>query len=425
VFSTITQNKEETDMSKELLSRAGISQSPPLGPLDNYIPVFTSLLSFQGFSSSSLRSKAQILRNFSLWMGKRKIRVCDLDEGIIEVFFERHPRPGYVRRGDFSTLCSLLQWLREIQEVEALLPEVENSELHRVECEFSLHLEQERGLSQSTLHNYLPVIRCFLAELFGSDAVVLSKIDASDVTQFVLRYARAMSCRRAQLMTSALRGFFRFLYFRGDIAFDLASSVPTVADWKMTELPKSLEPEDVERLLQSCDRSTAVGKRDYAILLLLARLGLRAGEIVAMKLDDIYWEAGLITIRGKGSRHDQLPIPQDVGEALASYLRHGRPPCETRRVFIRARAPRRGFSGSGAIADIVRRALTRAGLDPIRKGAHLLRHSLAIKMLQKGACLAEIGEILRHSTLNTTEIYTKVDLAALSSLARPWPGGEL
>jgi len=358
-------------------------------------------------------------------MGKRKIRVCDLDEGIIGVFFEHHPRPGYVRRGDFSTLCTLLQWLREIQEVKALFPEVDNSELHRVECDFSLHLKQERGLSQATLHNYLPVIRCFLTERFGSDAVVLSEIDASHVTQFVLRYSRNMSCRRSQLMTSALRGFFRFLYFRGDIAFDLASSVPTVADWKMSELPKSLKPEEVERLLQSCDRSTAVGKRDYAVLLLLARFGLRAGEIVAMKLDDIHWEAGVITIRGKGSRHDHLPIPQDVGEALATYLRNGRPPCDTRRVFIRARAPRRGFSSSVAIADIVRRALTRAGLDPMRKGAHLLRHSLATKMLQQGACLSEIGEILRHSTQNTTEIYTKVDLVALSALAQPWPGGDI
>lgn len=412
-------------MSTHLLSETGISQCLQLGPLDNFIPGFTSLLSSQGFTPASLRSKAQIVHNFNLWIGKRQIKVCELAEGTIDSFFKHHPRSGYVRRGDFSTLCSLLEWLREIQAVKALLPEDDNRELHSIECNFSRHLEQERGLSQATLHNYLPVIRCFLFERFGSDGVVLNEIDASDVTQFVLRYARTMGCRRAQLMTSALRGFFRFLYFRGDIASDLASSVPTVADWKMSELPKSLEPEEVERLLQNCDRCAAIGQRDYTVLILLARLGLRAGEVVAMKLDDINWEAGLITIRGKGARHDQLPIPQDVGEALATYLRHGRPPCDTRRVFVRARAPRRGFSSSVAIADIVRRALTRAGLDPIRKGAHLLRHSLATKMLRQGACLAEIGEILRHSTQNTTEIYTKVDLAALSALAWPWPGGDI
>jgi len=412
-------------MSTQLLSEARISQSPQFGPLDNYIPFFTSLLSSQGFTPGSLRSKTQIMRNFCLWIGKRQIKLWGLDEGVIDSFFKQSPRPGYVRRGDYSTLCSLLDWLREIREVKALSPQTDNSELHRIECNFSRHLEQERGLSQATLHNYLPVIHCFLTERFGSDAVVLSEIDASDVTQFVLRYSRTMSCRRAQLMTSALRGFFRFLYFRGDTVSDLALSVPTVADWKMSELPKSLEPEEVERLLQNCNRCTGMGQRDYAVLMLLARLGLRAGEIVAMKLDDIDWEAGLITIRGKGARHDQLPIPQDVGEAVATYLRHGRPPCDTRRVFVRARAPHRGFSSSVAIANIVRRALRRAGLDPIRKGAHLLRHSLATKMLRQGACLAEIGQILRHSTQNTTEIYTKVDLAALSALAPPWPGGDL
>lgn len=412
-------------MSAHLLLVDGISQCPQPSPLENYIPVFTSLLSSEGYTPASLRSKTQILRNFSLWIGKRQIKVCELDEVTIDAFFKQHPRPGFVRRGDLSTLCSLLEWLREIKEVKALLPEDDNSELYRIECNFSRHLEQDRGLSQATLHNYLPVIRRFLTERFGSDPVVLNKIDASDVTQFVLRYTRTMSCRSAQLMTSALRGFFRFLYFRGDIASDLAPSVPTVADWKMSELPKSLEPEEVERLLQNCDRCTAIGQRDYAVLIMLARLGLRAGEVVAMTLDDIDWEAGLITIRGKGARHDQLPIPHDVGDALATYLRHGRPRCDTRRVFVRVRAPHRGFSSSVAIANIVRRALRRAGLDPIRKGAHLLRHCLAIKMLQRGACLAEIGQILRHSTPNTTEIYTKVDLAALSALAQPWPGGDL
>ena len=164
--------------------------------------------------------------------------------------------------------------------------------------------------------------------------------------------------------------------------------------------------------------------RDYAILLLLARLGLRGGEVVTLTLDDLHWEAGEITIRGKGGRHHRLPLPQDVGEALVTYLREGRPHCSTRRVFLRARAPRRGFSSSVAIADIVRRALERAGLHPPRKGAHLLRHTLATQMLRKGASLAEIGEVLRHQHPDTTAIYAKVDLQALRALAQPWPGGE-
>jgi site-specific recombinase XerD len=295
------------------------------------------------------------------------------------------------------------------------VPEVDDSILHSIECDFTRHLKEERGLSQSTLRNYMPVIRCFLTEDFRLETIVLSEVEATDVSRFILRHARTMSCRSAQLMTSALRVFFRFLRFRGDITADLAACVPTVAEWRMSAIPKALDPEDVERLLRNCDQSTAIGHRDYAVLILLARLGLRAGEVVAMTLDDIDWEAAVITVCGKGPRRDHLPIPHDVGEALTTYLRQGRPPCDTRRMFVRAKAPRRGFSSAVAIDNIVRRSLARAGLDPIRKGAHLLRHSLALQMLRRGASLAEIGEILRHSTQKTTEIYTKVDLAALPS----------
>lgn len=403
----------------------GVSRKPHFGPLACHIPPFVSLLYEQGYASTSLRGKVTVIRNFSRWIEKRQLKICELDERSISVFFKEHPRAGYVQRGDLSTLRSLLEWLRDVGITRKSLPEVDDSKLHRIESDFVQYLEKERGLSQSALCNYLPVIRCFLTERFGSDTIVLNELCASNVIQFVLRHARTTSWRSAQLMTSALRGFFRFLRLRGDINFDLAASVPTVADWRLSELPKSLSPEEVERLLQNCDQSTAIGQRDYAVLLILARLGLRAGEVVAMTLDDIDWEDGVITISGKGSRRDRLPIPQDVGKALVTYLRHWRPQCATRRLFIRARAPYVGFSGSAAIDDIVRRALARAELDPIRKGAHLLRHSLATKMLQRGARLAEIGEILRHSTPKTTEIYAKVDLAALSGLAQPWPGGDV
>ena len=399
-------------------------QNLKFGPLSCHIPAFTSSLYEQGYASTSIHVKMMVVRNFSRWIKKRQLMICELDQWAISDFFEEHPRAGYVRRGDLSTLRSLLEWLRDAGITPKLLPEVDDSKLHGIECDFEQYLEKERGLSQPTLRNYLPVIRCFLSERFGSDSIVLSELCASNIIQFVLRHARTISCRNAQLMTSALRGFLRFLLFRGNINCDSAACVPTVAYWRLSELPKSLEPEKVEHLLQNCDQSTAIGKRDYAILLLLARVGLRAGEIVAMTLDDINWEAGEVSIRGIGSRRDQLPIPQDVGKALATYLRHGRLPCATRCVFIRAKAPRQGFSGSAAIDNIVRRALKRAHLDPIRKGAHLLRHSLATKMLGQGASLAEIGEVLRHSTTNTTQIYAKVDLAALSELAQPWPGGE-
>jgi site-specific recombinase XerD len=302
--------------------------------------------------------------------------------------------------------------------------EVDEGGLQRIEHDFVRHLAKERGLSPATLNNYVPLVKRFLAERFGSDPIVLNAICPSDVTEFVIRDARSKSPRTAQSMTTALRVFFRFLLLRGDVTLNLAASVPTVSEYKQSGIPKFLQPRDVERLLKSCDKNTPVGKRDYAIMLLLSRLGLRASEIVALRLDDILWETGVVNIRGKGARHDQLPLPHDVGEALATYIRHGRPSCPTRRVFIRARAPHVGFSGSVAIADIVRRALARAGLDPIRKGSHLLRHSLAVRMLREGASLQEISEILRHSSPNTTEIYAKVDPEALYGLALPWLGGD-
>jgi site-specific recombinase XerD len=224
-------------------------------------------------------------------------------------------------------------------------------------------------------------------------------------------------------MVTALRSFLRFIYQQGQTATDLSMCVPTVANWDLSELPKFLKPEEVDRLLQSCDKSSFIGQRDYAVLLLLARLGLRAGEVVHMVLEDIDWEAGELIIRGKSARQDRLPLLQDVGEALATYLCHGRPHCSSRRVFIRQLAPHKGFSSSTAIGDIIRRAFARAGLQRTHKGAHLLRHSLATQMLNQGASLNEIGEILRHQQPHTTEIYAKVNWVALRDLAQPWPGG--
>jgi site-specific recombinase XerD len=224
-------------------------------------------------------------------------------------------------------------------------------------------------------------------------------------------------------MATALRSFFRFLRQRGDITNDLAGAIPAMTNWRLTGLPRSLGPEQVEALLDSCDQDTALGQRDYAILLLLARLGLRSGEVVALTLDDLDWDSGTLIVHGKGERQERLPLPEDVGEAVANYLRQSRPHCVTRRVFIRLHAPHRGFSSSVAIDDVVRRALERTGLDPDQKGAHLLRHSLATRLLGSGASLEQIAQLLRHAHPQTTEIYAKVDLKALRALAQPWPGG--
>jgi integrase len=225
-------------------------------------------------------------------------------------------------------------------------------------------------------------------------------------------------------VVTALRSFLRFLHYQGLIRADLASVIPAVARWQMAGLPKHLPAEAVQRVLKRCDQTTPVGQRDYAILLLLARLGLRAGEVVALQLEDIDWEHSQITIRSKKGRGwARLPLPADVGKALACYLRQGRPACACRHVFVRSVAPHVGFTPSGAISLLSRQALQKAGVQSARTGAHVFRHSLATAMLHQGASLDEIGQVLRHQTPNSTAIYAKVDLDALRRLAVPWPGG--
>jgi len=220
-----------------------------------------------------------------------------------------------------------------------------------------------------------------------------------------------------------LRSFLGFLTQAGKVATNLAVSIPSVATGRGSRVPRFLEPAQVEQLLNSCDQSSPLGRRDYAVLLLVARLGLRAGEVVDLNLEHINWEAGELYIRGKSAREDRLPLLSEVGQAIAAYLKQDRPQSPCRRVFLRLQAPHQGFFNGSAISHIVRCALTRAQLDPNEKGAHLLRRSLATQMLRQGATLTQIGQILRHQRAQTTEIYAKVDMVALRALAQPWPGG--
>jgi len=250
----------------------------------------------------------------------------------------------------------------------------------------------------------------------------LEALRPGDVSRFVLQAVKERGRDHAQLVTTTLRSFLDFLYMEGQLRSPLRAAVPTVASWRHLDLPGFLEPEQVERLLRSCDRSNVGGRRDYAILLLLARLGLRAHEVRHLTLDDIKWASGEVLIRGKGGREDRLPLPPDVGRAVAAYLKDGRPRCSCRRVFVRLLAPHEGLT-SPTIASVVERALTRAQISSTHRGAHLLRHSLATRMLRGGASLTQIGQILRHQRTDTTEIYARVDQNALRALAQPWPGG--
>jgi site-specific recombinase XerD len=395
------------------------------GPLGTHMDAFAAWHSKQGYTRFTIKHRIRLVGALSSLMHRRGFSVKDLNEEITADFLDQKWSKHHIRRGDVATLQLLLKLLRQSEVIPAPMAEEDSSELGRTVHEFASYLAYERSLSQASLINYIPVIRRFLDERFGAHPMLLGEIGQADIAHFVLRYANILSRGRAKLMVTALRSFFRFLRLRGDISADLAGVVPTVANWRYATVPKWIPQEDVEKLLRSCDQTTIPGQRNHTILLLLARLGLRSGEVVNMTLDDINWEAGEIKVGGKSRRQDRLPLPKDVGEALASYLCHGRPRCSTRRVFVRMRAPVRGFVDSTAIYSMVRRAFDRAGLNPSHKGPHILRHSLATNMLRKGASLGEIGEVLRHRNLSTTQIYAKVDLEALSKIAQPWPGGEM
>jgi site-specific recombinase XerD len=363
------------------------------GPLGSYLNSFTTLLSEKGYTNYSIKVKIRLVAKFSRWLNQQNLGVNDLKLELFGHFIKYQGSANPVRRGDLATLKLLLRHLMGEGSIQFFAVRIDENPFHQIEDGFAQYLSHERGLSPDTLTNYIPLVRCFLSDCFKTGTIRFEKLCPKDITTFILRYAQTVKRSTAKLMVTSLRSFFRYLLLRGQIDTDLAALVPTVSNWRLTGLPKSLEPQQIERFLKSCDQNTKAGQRDYTILLLLARLGLRAGEIVAMTLDDINW--------------------------------YGRPACPTRRVFIRARAPYQGFSSSVAICNIVQRALLRAKINSSHKGAHLLRHSLATHMLRKGASLAEIGEILRHQLPNTTEIYTKVDIVSLRSLAQPWLGGEI
>ncbi|MGC1451232.1 MAG: tyrosine-type recombinase/integrase [Candidatus Sulfotelmatobacter sp.] len=390
-------------------------------PLVSHLAPFATSLVENGYVKSSVQSKLSLLASFGQWLKRRRLSITDFDEQLAERFIAYKRRTGRVDRGNRETLLQFLDHLRKRDAVPGPTPTRDDSPLAAILTRYEKHLRSERGLAAATVINYLPCIRKFLIERFREKPLVVREVRSSDVSDFLLRHAPTMSPRRAQLVTAAFRSFFRFLFQNGELQVNLALSVPSVADRRLATIPKYLSPDQVERVLATCNRQTATGRRDYAILLLLARLGLRAGEVVSLQLDDVDWRAGELLVRGKGLLHDRMPLPIDVGEALTSYLRMDRPPCKTRRVFVCMKAPRSGFAGPSPLSTIVRRALDRAGLYPALRGAHVLRHSLATTMLRSGASMNEIGEILRHRNPSTTEIYAKLDFEGLRTLAHPWP----
>lgn len=391
------------------------------GPLFPYFNLYLTQLKEQGYAAGSFYEQIHVLKACDRWLERTGRGVHDLDESVARECLRRVTRGGYGKNAGAATMRRLLTILRRIgvtPEAKAARP----SPSEQLVCAYEQFLLQERNLTPQTVVHRRLTARRFLSERLGSGPLNLSKLRAPDVTAFVQRHARDHGPVHARHLTTGVRLFLRFLHYKGLTDNDLSWAVPTVARWSLSTLPKHLPAAQVRRVLRHCDRSTSLGRRNYAILLLLARLGLRAGEVVRLNLENIDWESGLVTVYGKG-KWARLPLPADVARAIARYLRRDRPRCACRRLFICNRAPIGGFHSAVAISSIVKRALAKAGVDSARKGAHLLRHSLATDMLRKGASLDEIGEILRHRSPDSTAIYAKVDLDALRTLALPWPGG--
>jgi len=391
-----------------------------VGPLAPYLDPYIARIERDGFVPSSVPCQAYAIARFSRWLQQGGVPLEAVDESAVRRFLNRDS--GVVHSPEPATIRRLVLMLREIGVLSAATPQPLTS-IQECVKEYRHYLVQQRGLSLASLPNYLSYVEQFLSERFAKAEPRLTELSASDVTGFVKSQAAKLSPGRAKLLVTALRAFFRYLLHQGKISVDLAPCVLPVACWSFSAVPKSLPPGTVPQVLAHQDQNSPVGRRNYTILLLLARLGLRAGAIVQLNLEDLDWENGIIRIRGKGSRWTQLPLPPEVGLALAAYLQSDRPRCSSRRVFLSHRAPIRGFTHTITVSSIVRRALIRAGIHSERTGAHLFRHTLAVDLLRNGASLDEIGEVLGHRSPNTTALYAKVDVAALRTIALPWPGG--
>jgi integrase/recombinase XerD len=396
----------------------------PEGPLSPYLRSFAKSLSQQGYTRKYLRRHVMLVACFSQWLKRR--RVCSrriTSEHWSQYLRFRH-RQRQANAGDFAALKHLIAFMRARRVMSARkisTPPLTSAQRHA--RAYAQYLRRDRALAKATIINYVPFIREFLNDRFGAGEVKLSHLSAAEVVRFVQSRAPRLHGKRVKLMTTALRSFLQYARLRGAVKLDLAAAVPIVANWSMASIPRAIAPEQTQKLLTSIDRKTALGRRDYAILLLLARLGLRSGEVASLELDDVDWSAGHLSVRGKGAQRTEMPLPADVGAAIAAYLRRGRPHCTSRRVFMRIKAPIRGFQGASGVGSIVRHRLLRAGISAPTYGAHQFRHGLASDMLRKGASLAEIGALLGHHHPDTTRIYTKIDLNALQTLAQPWPGG--
>lgn len=388
-----------------------------VGPLAGYVDGFHLELQRQGYRPNPQCDQLRLMAHVSRWMAEKGLGAGDLTPARVEEFLAARRAAGYTLWLSAKGVAPLLAHLRRLGAVPPPEQPVAKTPAEQLMVRFRAYLAEERGLAASTVESDLHVARLFLATRPQVLGLGLAELTAADVVGFVLAECHCRSAASAGYVPTGLRAFLRFCFLDGLTPTPLAGAVPSAAG-RRPALPKALERAEVAALLSSCDTESPFGRRDLAVLTVLVRLGLRAGEVAALRLGDIDWRAGELLVRGKGPKLARLPLPVDVGRAIAGWLTGARPVCEAREVFTRVRAPHRRLSSSG-VSAIVRAACTRAGLPEAH--AHCLRHTAATQMLRAGAGLVEIGQVLRHESVLTTSIYAKVDRSALATLAKPWP----
>jgi len=390
------------------------------GPLARYADGFRADLAGQGYVAGSADRNLRTMAHVSRWMQDRGLSAGQLSIARLEEFLQARRREGYHHALSIRAVMPLACYLRRAGVAAVPGEPAAGGALGFLAAQYCGYLVSERAVTAPVAGQYTRLAREFLAACGQPGGPGLAGLSAAWVTDYVVAQCRGRPPGSAKFVVTALRSLLRFLFLAGHTRCQLASAVPAVAHWGAGSLPRALSPQTVAALLASCDDATLAGRRDRAILALLARLGLRAGEVAGLELGDLDWAAGEISVRGKGGRRERLPLPADVGEALVAYLRGGRPRTGCRKVFLRLNAPIQGLTVP-AVTAVVYRACARAGLP--EAGAHRLRHSAASAMLAGGGTLTEVGQVLRHVRLGTTAIYAKIDRAALRGLARPWPGG--
>jgi integrase/recombinase XerD len=392
-----------------------------VGPLSAFNGGFATELVRLGYRPNAAANQLQFMAHLSRWMAQRGLAADKLTASALAEFLASRRDAGYRLWLSPKALSPLLPCLRGLGVVPVEPEPRPDGAVQTLLARYRGYLVRERGLSPATARLYAHLTSPLLANRMSGGELNLASLTAADVIGFVRASCLGHSVGTAKLTVAASRSLLGYLHMDGMIGLPLAFAVPSVAGGTRLGLPKALDRDAVAQLLSCCDRNTSAGRRDYAMLTLLVRLGLRAGEVASLRLDDIEWRAGELTVVGKGNRIERLPLPVDVGEAVAGYLREGRPEtAQGRTVFVRARAPHRSLSVAG-VTDAVSRTAERAGLGCVR--ARQLRHTAATAMLREGATLPDVGQVLRHRRLLTTSIYAKVDTEALRELAGRWPGG--